>query len=160
MLQTICNLRWASKSLQCTNQRRRTTDTRKMIKRSVFARRLGTSEWQEFESANLAAKTLNLSSGNVVACCRRRYCQTGNWEFQYKTTLLPTSSGTDIATIRKHQNMRRSLKIKARKVGTTEWMLFDSFTSAQNQLRTFNLRRCIRNGHTANGYEFEEVTAE
>jgi len=44
------------------------------------------AEWTRYDSANAAARELQLKPGNISKCCNGRKRQTGGYEFRYVQT--------------------------------------------------------------------------
>jgi|SaaInl5LU_22_DNA_1037371.scaffolds.fasta_scaffold48406_2 hypothetical protein len=68
--------------LESQNNGARKSDAEKRS-RSIFGRKVGTSEWTQYNSAHHASRELNLDQGSVSGVCIGKRRHTGGYEFKY-----------------------------------------------------------------------------
>ena len=82
----VWNLEWASPSENMkhsfeTNATRKSNATKQS--KAILGRKLDESDWTPYENSNHAARTLNLDSRNISACCNGKNKRVGAYEFKF-----------------------------------------------------------------------------
>lgn len=116
----LSNLRWVTHKANMRHQVDLSKRKSNAPKRSkpVMGRKLGEEEWTTYSSACDAARALNVSQGNVSACCAGRYTNTGGFEFKFAPAsepplledeewrLVPGTSGAAVSSLGRFRNAK------------------------------------------------------